>query len=53
MFELMPDSNARHATGKKPSSRLGRLRARDKQQKRATDNKSRIGSRNSGQTAEA
>jgi len=51
MFELMPDSNAGHAAGKEQSPRLGR--AHDKQQKRATDDRSRIGSRNTGQTAEA
>jgi len=51
MFELMPGSNATHATGKERSSRLSG--AHDKQQKRATDDRSRIGSRNSGQTAEA
>jgi len=50
MFELMPGSNAGHATGKEQSSRLGR--PHDKQQKRATDDRSRISSRNSGQTAE-
>jgi len=50
MFELMAGSNARHATGKERSSTLGR--AHNEQQKRAIDDKRRIG-RNSGQTAEA
>jgi len=51
MFALMAGSNARRVTAKEQSSRLDR--AHDKQQKRATDDRSRIGSRNSGQTAEA
>jgi len=51
MFELMAGSNARHATGKEQSPTLGR--AHDKQQMRATDDRSTIGSRNSGLTAEA